>query len=189
MNDNQDVDIEHTQIMCCILCHQGPFNVSNIITQFLKINSYYKMNGITSLQNHVDANHAIVAKIFENEVNNSMQRKEKVINNKKTKCVFGICFKKNCCERFLQKKGCAIKKFLENLCLLIVKNNLSIHFVENIYLIKPLALHLCPRSNFLSKKKCSQEILLWLVEKVNQFGIFLHLLILISKCPNGHMMC
>jgi hypothetical protein len=94
----------------------------------------------------------LCAKRFENEVNNLMQRKEKVINNKKKKMCLSDLFQKNCCERFLPKKRCAIKKFLENLCLLIVKNNLSIHFVENVYLIKPLALHLCPRSNFPSKK-------------------------------------
>jgi hypothetical protein len=61
------------------------------------------------------------------------------------------------CLRDLSQKNLlwkihAIKRFLENLCLLIVKNNSSIHFVENIYLIKPLALHLCPRINFPSKK-------------------------------------
>ncbi len=104
------------------------------------------------LKNHVDANHAIVAKSFENEMNSLMQKKRKGNQQQINKMCLRDLSQKNCYERFLQKKRCAIKKFLQNLCLLIVKDNSFIHFVENIYLIKPLALHLCPIINFPSKK-------------------------------------
>ncbi len=59
------------------------------------------------------------------------------------------------------------KYFLEDMGLLIVKNNLPIQFVENIWL-KLLVLCLCPKLNFPSKRQFSQEILPWLVEKTSQ---------------------
>jgi hypothetical protein len=46
-----------------------------------------------------------------------------------------------------KKKDVPQKAFLENLGLLIVKNNLPIQFVENMWL-KHLILHLCPKLNF-----------------------------------------
>lgn len=36
-------------------------------------NIYYKNNAITILKKHVDANHGIIAKKFENEVNSPMR--------------------------------------------------------------------------------------------------------------------
>lgn len=112
------------------------------------------MNGIMFQKNYVDANHAIVAKRFANEVNNLIQRKEKKRQSttQKQKCVCEICLKKNCCERFLQKNECAIKKKPWKLMFFNCEKINSINFLENIYLINPLASHLCPRINFPSKK-------------------------------------
>jgi hypothetical protein len=69
------------------------------------------------------------------------------------------------------------KEFDENLGLLIVKTNLIIQFVKSVW-FKRLALHLCPKINFPSKRQFSKEILPNLVKKTNQFYVLLNL----SKC-------
>jgi hypothetical protein len=61
------------------------------------------------------------------------------------------------------------KSFLENLGLLIVKNNFPIQFVKNMW-VKCLVLHLCPRVHFPSRNHFSQEILLGLVEKTKELS-------------------
>jgi hypothetical protein len=50
-----------------------------------------------------------------------------------------------------KKEYVSHKIFLEDLGLLIVKNNLPIQFVESMWL-KHLILHLCPKLNFLFKR-------------------------------------
>ncbi len=97
------------------------------------------------LKNYVDA------RKFKNEMN-SLMKKKKVNQQQINKMCSRDLSQKNVMKDSLLLKKCAIKKFLENLCFLIVKDNSFIHFVENIYLIKPLALHLCPIINFPSKK-------------------------------------
>jgi hypothetical protein len=69
------------------------------------------------------------------------------------------------------------KEFLPDLGLLIVKNNLTIQFLESIWL-KQLTLCLCPKLNFLSKKHFSQEILPRLMERTKQ----LHVLFALVEC-------
>jgi hypothetical protein len=65
------VDLENPQIMHCILCHKIPVNATNLKTQVKsELISYFKTNGISSLKKHVNANHGLVAKMFEKEVNN-----------------------------------------------------------------------------------------------------------------------
>ncbi len=81
------------------------------------------------------------------------------------------------CQRYLQKKKVSQKEFLEDLGLLIVKNNLPIQFVESMWL-KCLILHLCPKLNFLSKRQFSQDILLRLVGK----QIELYVVHALAKC-------
>jgi hypothetical protein len=56
---------------------------------------------------------------------------------------------------------------LQDLAFLVVKNQLSIQFVENTWL-KCLVMHLCPKVVFPSRKIFSQEILVDLVEKSKQ---------------------
>jgi hypothetical protein len=68
VNDNTNVDIENPQIMHCIFCHNNPINVTNPRTQFKRgIISYYKTNGITFLEKHVNVDQVPIAKIFEEE--------------------------------------------------------------------------------------------------------------------------
>ncbi len=62
------------------------------------------------------------------------------------------------------------KEFLEDLGLFIMKNNLLIQFVENVQL-QSLALHMCSKSNFLSRKQFSQDILPSLVEKTKNLDV------------------
>jgi hypothetical protein len=69
------------------------------------------------------------------------------------------------------------KEFLEDLALLIVKNNLLIQFVESMWL-KCLIIHLCPKLNFPSKRQFSQDILpsrKEYVEKTNELYVLLAL--------------
>jgi hypothetical protein len=77
----------------------------------------------------------------------------------------------------LKKKDVSHKEFLEDLALLIVKNNLLIQFVESMWL-KCLIIHLCPKLNFPSKRQFSQDILpsrKEYVEKTNELYVLLAL--------------
>jgi hypothetical protein len=58
-------------------------------------------------------------------------------------------------------------QFLEELQLLVVKNNLPMLFVGSMWL-KCLVLHLCSRVSFPSKNQFSQDILPCLMEKTKQ---------------------
>jgi hypothetical protein len=50
VNENGEVDLVNTQIMCCILCYQNLVIEINPIIQARKgLISYYKTNGITFL--------------------------------------------------------------------------------------------------------------------------------------------
>jgi hypothetical protein len=61
--------------------------------------SYYKINGITHVRKHVDVDHVIVVKMFEEEVNSLMKgTKERQPTN-----VSKGSISKQSCERFLQK--------------------------------------------------------------------------------------
>jgi len=65
VNDNAEVDIVNTQIMCCIFFYQNPVIGINPKTQAKKrLISYYKTSGITSLKKHVDAYHSFIAQMF-----------------------------------------------------------------------------------------------------------------------------
>jgi hypothetical protein len=76
-----------------------------------------------------------------------------------------------------EKEDVPQKEFLEDLGLLIVKNNLPIQFVESMWL-KSLIICLCPKLNFPSKRQFSQDILLGLVEKINE----LYVVSTLAKC-------
>ncbi len=72
--------------MHCILCYQKPVIGINSRTQAKKgLISYYKKNGITSLKKHVDVEHIVIAKLFEEEVNSLLKgRKENQPTKKRT---------------------------------------------------------------------------------------------------------
>jgi len=59
-----------------ILCYISPIWFCNPKIQARKgLIIYNTTNGITTLKKHVDANHSIIAKIFEEEVRNPLKRK------------------------------------------------------------------------------------------------------------------
>ncbi len=63
-----------------------------------------------------------------------------------------------------EKDNAHTKKIVENLGLLIIKNHLSIQFVESTWL-RHLVMQLCPHVVFLFRKTFNQEVLLDLVEE------------------------
>jgi hypothetical protein len=73
VNDNNIVDGSKLQIMRCIVCHANfvPFNQRT--KEKRGTITYYKENGITILKKHVDANHVMLAKIFEEEMNSPLR--------------------------------------------------------------------------------------------------------------------
>lgn len=115
--------------MRCILCHNNPVNATNPRTQLRrKLILYFKTNGMTSLKNHVDADHGLVAKVFEKQVNNLLKGKKekKKVAIKKTLNLF----EKSISNFFAMKdpfKSDNVQQIflIEDLGLLIMKNNLS----------------------------------------------------------------
>lgn len=73
--------IKNPWIMHYILCHNNPINAMNPRTQARKrLISYFKTNG--TLNKHVDANHGLVVKVFEEKVKNLLREKRKGIHKK-----------------------------------------------------------------------------------------------------------
>jgi hypothetical protein len=71
VNDNVEVDLENTLIMRCIHCYQNLVTEINPKTQLRKGSiSYYNTNGITFLKKHVDENHSLITRRFEEKMNN-----------------------------------------------------------------------------------------------------------------------
>jgi hypothetical protein len=63
------------------------------------------------------------------------------------------------------------REFLEDLGLLIIKNNLPVNYsIENMW-FKCLIICFCPKLNFLSRRQFSQDIMLGLVEKTNELSL------------------
>ncbi len=61
------------QIMKCIICYANHVNNINPNTKYRKcLITYYKTYGIIGLKKHVNVNHAIIAKIIEEEVSSSI---------------------------------------------------------------------------------------------------------------------
>ncbi len=76
VNNNKDVDVNYLQTMWCILCYNNQVLFCNPKIQankgLIKDNI---TNGITSLENHVNADHFIIAKFFEEKVNSPLNGK------------------------------------------------------------------------------------------------------------------
>jgi hypothetical protein len=75
VNDGKEVEVASHQVMRCILCYDNVVNIPNPRTKERKgLITYYKTYGITALKKHVDANHSIIVKKFEQEINNEIIR-------------------------------------------------------------------------------------------------------------------
>jgi hypothetical protein len=57
-----------------MFCYSGTVNAFNLKVQSKKgVISYYNINGIMTLEKYADANHVMIAKMFEKEVNNHVR--------------------------------------------------------------------------------------------------------------------
>jgi hypothetical protein len=75
VNDGKKVEVRSCQIMKCILCYDNAINIINPKTKNKKgLIIYYKTYGIIVLKKHVSAYHSIIAKKFEEEINNEITK-------------------------------------------------------------------------------------------------------------------
>ncbi len=87
MNDKKDADVKCPQSMKCIICNNNLVLFFNFKTQAKKgLIIHNTTNGIITLKNHVNADHSIIVKIFEEELNSPLKGKvEKQLAKKNQK--------------------------------------------------------------------------------------------------------
>jgi hypothetical protein len=86
VNDESPIDVKVPHVMCCILCYSRL--VGHVILEQKKklkkgLVSYFKSNGIITLTNYVDANHGLIVKNFEEEMNNLKSPLERQLAKKR----------------------------------------------------------------------------------------------------------
>jgi hypothetical protein len=103
VNDNKPMDIKCFQFMRCIFCYVNLVLITTVKTQARKgLILYNNANEITALNEHVYANHCMIIKLFEEEVNISLKEpNEREFVNKRPHVNGNIIFLKICCQRFL----------------------------------------------------------------------------------------
>ncbi len=75
MNDGKEVKVASHQVMRCILCYDNVVNIPNArIKERKGLITYYKTYVIIVLKKKIDANHSIIVKFFEEEMNNETIR-------------------------------------------------------------------------------------------------------------------
>ncbi len=105
VNDNVEVDLENTLIMRCIHCYQNLVTEINPKTQLRKGSiSYYNTNGITFLKKHVDENHSLITRRFEEKMNNLWKVLRKDNHQRKEQIHLEGQFLKNVLSRIPSKK-------------------------------------------------------------------------------------
>jgi hypothetical protein len=63
ITNNKEVNHNNLLMMCCILYYNSPINASNPRIHAIKGSiSYYKTNGVTTFNKHVNVDHAIITK-------------------------------------------------------------------------------------------------------------------------------
>jgi hypothetical protein len=138
INNESKVDVEIPQIIHCMLCYEKliSFTILKWRARSRKgLVSYFKNNGTIVLKKHVDANHNLIARNFEEEVNNNkknllqkqLAKKGAIITNNEISKFFGAIdpYKNNNVHQ---------KKVLKNLGIFVLNSHLSIKFVENMLL-------------------------------------------------------
>ncbi len=69
------MDLIKSLLMICIMCYDNVVNIPSPRTKEKKgLITYYKTYGITNMKKHVDANHSIIAKEIEKEINNEITK-------------------------------------------------------------------------------------------------------------------
>jgi hypothetical protein len=122
INDDVEVDNKVFQLMRCHVCYYNQITITNSRTQLRKgIISYFKNNGITTFKKHVDVDHVVLAKTFEEELHNfgKVIITKKLI--KKRPNIFTSSISSFFGSTILSKKDePQQKEFLEDLTLLII---------------------------------------------------------------------
>jgi hypothetical protein len=92
--------------MRCILCYDSAINILNARTKKIKrLIIYYKTYGIIVLKKHVDVNHSIIVKFFEEKINNEIIGTiEKQPVKKRSNVLASAMFVFFCCKRTFQKR-------------------------------------------------------------------------------------
>jgi hypothetical protein len=74
VNGEKGVEVASHQVMRCILCYDNVVNTLNPrIKERKGLITYYKTYGLLiALKKHVDPNHSIIVKKFEEEINNKI---------------------------------------------------------------------------------------------------------------------
>jgi hypothetical protein len=104
--------------------------------------TYFKTSGITCLRKHVDVDHSKILRTFKEEVNSTMKKSLEKQPTKKRLNIFGPSSFNCLTSKKPFKKMMWSKIDFGKSSLLIVKNNLPLQFVGNVWL-KCLILHLC----------------------------------------------
>ncbi len=155
-------------IVCCVIGNQQSCNIGTKNKVKKGLVSYFKNNRIIVLKKHMDANHGLIVKKIEEEMNNNFKSPLKSQLAKKR-----FVMNASVISNFLgainpyKKDNVHQKDFVENLGLLVIKNHLPIQFVESIWL-KCLVIQLCLHVVFPFFKTFNKKMLPDLVEKTNQ---------------------
>ncbi len=114
-------------IMKCILCYDNVVNIPNARTKERKgLITCYKTYDITIFKKRVDVDHFIIAKKFEEEINNEViGRVERQRTKKRSNVIASVIYIFVVKEPF-KKDDVQQKDFLQDLGLLIVKDNLPL---------------------------------------------------------------
>jgi hypothetical protein len=113
--------------MKCILCYDNVVNIPNARTKERKgLITCYKTYDITIFKKRVDVDHFIIAKKFEEEINNEViGRVERQRTKKRSNVIASVIYIFVVKEPF-KKDDVQQKDFLQDLGLLIVKDNLPL---------------------------------------------------------------
>jgi hypothetical protein len=158
-----------------MICHVNFVPYNPRIKKRRGIRTYFNKNGITTLKKHVDTNHVVLAKRFEEEMNLPLRNIFEKQPTKKRPMCLTLKYQSFLVQKILSRGMLCIKSnFCKNLILLVIKNHLLIQFVDSTWL-KCLVMHLCPRVVFPSRKKNSQEVLVDLVKNTKEKYVLLKL--------------
>ncbi len=73
MNDGKEIEDASHQVIRCILCYDNVVNIPNPrIKERKGLITYYKTYGINVHKKHVDVDHFIIVKKFEEKINNDI---------------------------------------------------------------------------------------------------------------------
>jgi hemerythrin-like domain-containing protein len=113
VNNGKEVEVGSHQVMRCILRYDNVVNILNPRTEKKKgFITYYKIYGIITLKKHVDVDHSIITKRFEETINNEIIENVEKQHIKKRPNVLKESFKKDDVQQkdFLQDLGLFISR-------------------------------------------------------------------------------